>query len=703
MEDPSNLISIALDSLDEGVAILDRDGAVIFANTAWIRFGQEYGDSHPNCYAIGTNFLLQCKAEMNLPAGQFANAAYAGIADVLAGRRTQFELDYPCRTHSEERWCHIRVNRMAPPYQGAVLYHKNITSEKITSIKLDQQFRLYKVLSEANWALIHGNDPVEILERICRSLVETGGMRMAWFGIVQDSVVVPLHAYGSGVEYLVGIDISASDDSPIGRGPTGIACRTLQPVWCQDFLNDPRTAPWWERAKRFGWASSASVPTRVRGVTRVMTMYSGVKNAFDPEVCELLLTLSSDITYALESFAEAEERRQIESQLRELQKMEALGTLAGGIAHDFNNILGAILGNVSLAISDCAENPSALESLQEIERSAVRARDLVSQILTFSRKGRVQREVVELRKVILDSARFLRTSLPADIQVQMPPQMESVKVWGNAVQLEQVMLNVGTNAAHAISDKSGSISFDLRVVHISRESQSLAIGRQSGMYAQIAVHDNGVGMDEATLNRIFEPFFTTKPVGHGTGIGLSIVHGIVTSHDGWVSVQSEPGVGTSFEIYLPLFSDPVNREPKPVEPLDSTPVERPLRILYLDDDEAMGFLTERLFRRSGVEITCFQEPERAIQAFAAEPFGFDLVITDYKMPRISGFQVVAALREIRPEVPVAITSGYITEKMELDAQQLGVSYLIHKPNSVEEFTQVISDILAKEQGAEKTD
>jgi len=426
------------------------------------------------------------------------------------------------------------------------------------------------------------------------------------------------------------------------------------------------------------------------------------------------------------SYADITERRraeaardQLQAQLRESQKMEALGTLAGGIAHDFNNIVATIMGNVELARQDLGPVHAALESLEEIRKASARAKELVRQILAFGRRQRSARTVIALEPVVTDSARFLRTMLPAGVTLCVDCAAGLPAVLADENQIQQVLLNLCANAWQALQGQvqPGVIRIRLEQCTLNAVSDKDAQW-QSGAEPMapppsrgicLSVSDNGCGMDTQTRARIFEPFFTTKPVGEGTGLGLSVVHRIVEDHDASIAVHSEPGAGASFRIQFPEArasdSPSLTRGSAPAAP--SAPDEpiagagtagasrtHAARILYVDDDESIIFLMTRLLQRQGYRVSGYTDARAAVAAMRAAGSQFDLAITDYNMPGMSGLEVVRALREIRPALPVALASGYITEELRAQALAAGVSELIYKPNTMDELCKAVARLAA---------
>jgi PAS domain S-box-containing protein len=365
-------------------------------------------------------------------------------------------------------------------------------------------------------------------------------------------------------------------------------------------------------------------------------------------------------------------RHSLEQQVREAQKMEAIGTLAGGIAHDFNNILGAILGNVALARDDLAQGQPAQERLEQIGRSARRARSLVQQILTYSRRQQQQRVPQDLRALLEEAVALLRATVPARVALAAELPARPVIVMGDATELTQVLINLGTNAWQALHDEAGSVGFGLAC--------------EDG-WAHVWVRDTGCGMDAQTQARIFEPFFTTKPVGSGTGLGLSVVQGIVRSHGGTIALESAPGQGSTFHLRLPLAPEapPGRTGPLLANDAGTAPAGHGERVLYLDDDEVMMTVAAAMMQRWGYHVTPMHEAAAALLAVRTDPQAFDLVITDFNMPMLSGIEVLRELRRLAPQLPVILTSGYISDEMRQEALDSGAAGVVRKENLQDEL------------------
>ncbi len=391
--------------------------------------------------------------------------------------------------------------------------------------------------------------------------------------------------------------------------------------------------------------------------------------------------------------AEAQQRA-LEAQLRESQKMEAIGTLAGGVAHDFNNLLAAILGNLALAREDVGSGHIAQESLAEINRAAIRARQLVQQILAFSRRQTQELQRQPLLPLVEEALRLLRSLLPAAVQLNTRLGHAPLPVLADATQIQQVLMNLCTNAWQAMDGQPGGITVALRMAYVDA-SQALQLGNtEPGAYACLSVADNGPGMDEDTQRRIFEPFFTTKAPGSGTGLGLSVVHGIVKAHRGVISVHSAPGEGARFDVYLPLASDADAADAMPPAPGPMpAPAVAGRHVVYVDDYEALVFLAARLLRKHGYRVSTFTSGEEALAWFQANNDPVDLLVTDQNMPGMSGVELAEAVLRSRPGQRVAIVSGHVNDALVQQAHAAGVTDVLGKQDSMDALAEAVRKLL----------
>jgi PAS domain S-box-containing protein len=384
-------------------------------------------------------------------------------------------------------------------------------------------------------------------------------------------------------------------------------------------------------------------------------------------------------------------QQSLEVQLRQSQKMEAIGTLAGGVAHDFNNILGAIMGCAELARMDSAGNPAVLENLDDLLKASHRAKDLVRQILTFSRQQNQERRVIQLQPVLHESLRLLRAALPASVELRPNIDDAAPPVFADAGLVQQIVMNLATNAAQAIGQRSGHVDISLARCVVDpillRRHQDL----RAGPCVRLQVRDDGVGMAPTILERIFEPFFTTKGPGQGTGLGLSVVHGIVRSHDGVILVDSKPGVGTTFDIYLPIARQPADQS---VLPGGTVPGARGSeRILLIDDEVSLLKVGEKILRNTGYDVTACTNPAEAVEIFRQSPSAFSLVITDYAMPGQNGAELARQIFAIRPGTRIVVCTGYTSDLTRDQALKLGFCDLLQKPVEMDTICRTVRQAL----------
>jgi len=384
-----------------------------------------------------------------------------------------------------------------------------------------------------------------------------------------------------------------------------------------------------------------------------------------------------------------------QDQIRQMQKMEALGQLAGGIAHDFNNLLTAILGNADLATTKLAGNDPARTNLSRIQEAGRRASSLVQQILAFTRQQDVVRTVQPITPIVEEALTLLRATLPAGINLNHRIVPDTPPALINATQIHQILMNLCTNSWHAIGDDPGEITVELKPVTLTEPLHSLQTTLPPGRYACVSVRDTGCGMTQDTLERIFDPFFTTKQQGHGTGLGLSVVHGIMQQHNGAIMVESAPGRGTTFVLYFPATtaaSDSIGEEDLVAPPHR---VESPgaCHLLYVDDEEMLVELVKARFQPLGYRVTGSTNPQEAVEAVRADPDSFDVVVTDYNMPEMSGLEVARRVSSIRQTLPVLLVSGYLTPENHAAALAAHVKDIVYKPTMLRELEPAISRLL----------
>jgi nitrogen-specific signal transduction histidine kinase/CheY-like chemotaxis protein len=395
-------------------------------------------------------------------------------------------------------------------------------------------------------------------------------------------------------------------------------------------------------------------------------------------------------------------RKRLEETLLQSHKMEALGTLAGGVAHDFNNILMIIAANAQLAMSELPADHPLQQSLDTIEKASARAANLVRQILTFSRKESPGRKVIPLQPEVEEGVKLLRATLPARIEIRAEYALGVPFVSADPTQVHQILMNLGANAAHAMGESSGLIELRLEGVNIVPDPAQMVAGLSEGPYTRLSFKDNGCGMGKDILSRIFEPFFTTKGVGQGTGLGLAVVHGIMKSHGGAVTAYSERGRGTIFHLYFPAAKQPAGgADAGPKQPSE-VPLGHGERILYVDDEEALVTVIKQRLENLGYVVTACTDPREALELFHARPLEFDAVITDVSMPHLTGAELASMIGKVRPDLPVAMASGYFRPEDHEAAARLGIRELISKPYQLAELGRTLQRVFAPALAGQKT-
>ncbi len=407
---------------------------------------------------------------------------------------------------------------------------------------------------------------------------------------------------------------------------------------------------------------------------------------------DYLIAVAEDITRR--KLAEANQA-QLETQLRQAQKMEAIGTLAGGIAHDFNNILAAIIPCAHLAKEDAGQNPAVQEGLDQILKAAERAKGLVQQILAFSRQQKQERRSIQLQPVVQEALKLLRSALPATIEIDARIEEAAPPVLADPVQMHQVLMNLATNAAHAMRGQSGRLTVELGVLTATEWLCRQLPDLRPGPCVCLRVRDNGHGMDEATLKRVFDPFFTTKGPGEGTGLGLAVVHGIVKNHDGAIDVSSALGRGTEFTIYLPALP-PANPVPAAAPPVPAAAGSRPGRgehILFVDDEPALCTVGRKGLERMGFQVTTRPNAMEAFADFEAHPDRYDAVVTDLTMPGMTGMDLAMRILQLKPGAVILLTTGHGGVWTPEAVRRLGIAELIPKPLSPTTLAEAVSRAL----------
>ncbi len=387
-----------------------------------------------------------------------------------------------------------------------------------------------------------------------------------------------------------------------------------------------------------------------------------------------------------------EEKKKLEAQLQQAQKMESIGTLAGGIAHDFNNILSPIILYAEMVLEDISEDSPLRFSIEEIYRASLRAKDLVKQILTFSHQAEQEKIPLKISPIVKEALKLLRASLPSTIEIRQNIEVKDSVVLADPTKIHQILMNLCTNAAHSMRDRGGVLEVSLVDVVLHSDDIDHPGDLDPGQYTKLTVSDTGHGIEPAIMERIFDPYFTTQEKGKGTGLGLSVVHGIVNTHGGHISVYSEPGKGARFDVFLPLFdSADIKAEIISLDKLAAGDEH----ILLVDDEKVVVDVVQQMLERLGYQVTVRTSSIEALEVFRASKDKFDLVITDLTMPNMTGDKLAGELMNIRPDIPIIICTGF-SEKMSKErAEALGIKGLLMKPIVKSDLAKTVRELIDK--------
>ena len=436
-----------------------------------------------------------------------------------------------------------------------------------------------------------------------------------------------------------------------------------------------------------GFALDLRMKMKSGGWKWVSTRGKAVEKDADGKALRMVGTLT-DITERKQA---EEERKNMQAQLQQAQKMETIGTLAGGIAHDFNNILTAILGYAEMARESSQAGSMAANDLDQVVKASHRAKELVKQILAFSRQDETERIPLQPSLIIKEASKMLRSSLPATIDIKLDLDPESGFIMADPTQIHQILMNLCTNAYHAMEETGGTLSISLKKEHLIWDDLIDKPNLQAGNFVRLTISDTGFGIAPEIRDRIFEPYFTTKEIGRGTGMGLAIIHGIVKGYGGHVSCDSQPGEGAVFHVYLPVIADAALSEKTQVDQIQLGNE----RILFIDDEKIIADMGKSMLERLGYQVTIRTNSMEALTTFQNQPEDFDLVITDQTMPDMTGSDLARRMLQLRPGIPIILCTGYSSIVSEEKARSLGIQGFALKPFAKKQIASLVREVLDK--------
>ena len=477
---------------------------------------------------------------------------------------------------------------------------------------------------------------------------------------------------------------------------TRVACEKLR-LSRHDMLNQttmdiisPEHAPFWpERMDELRRLRHIIFETALKAEDGTIVPVEASCRAIEYDNQPAVLTIARDITERIEA---EKEKAKLRSQLRQAQKMEAIGTLAGGIAHDFNNILQSIFGYTEIASIHASQGKDPNEALDNILTASQRAKGLINQILSFSRQSEQEKQTVQINLIVKEVLKLIRASLPATIEIKGRNLNSDAVVEADPIQIHQVMMNLCSNAHHAMREGGGVLEVKLSDIDIDREKAAQCGGIQEGPYIELTIRDSGHGIPTEYMDRIFDPYFTSKEKGEGTGLGLAVVHGIISSHGGAITVESEISKGTAFHVIFPK-KNKISAQDKPAAVDAPGRQEGTERILFIDDEPALIDIGKEILSTLGYDVTPCTASDEALDLFKADPERFDLVITDLTMPKMTGDLLAQELMRMRPEIPVILFTGYSDLVSRERFNKLGIRDCLMKPLTRKDLAESIRRVL----------
>ena len=627
------------DSLIEHLAVLDAQGVIIAVNRAWERFAEENGAPDLATSSLGMNYLAVCEKAAGLPHGEEAIAVRDGILSVLNRVRPAFSIEYPCDTPDEKRWFEIHVSPLRGSRKGVVVAHLNITPRKQAEAMILESEARYAQLAEQSSTVAWEVDAQGLYTYVSQ------GSEAVW-GYRPDELINRKHFY----------DLHPEAGREAFKTSAFATFAQKQPF--RNFANLILT-----QDGRQMWVSTTGTP--LLNAEGALCGYRGS---------------DTDIT----------ERKTMEEKLRRTERMEAIGTLASGVAHDLNNIIAPII--LSAEMLRAAEEPEVRECLlSSIEECATRGAAVVNQVLTFAKGSKGERTTLQLRSLIVEMDHFARSTFPRNITITSSIPSDLWPVKGDPVQIHQVLLNLCINARDALPE-GGALHLSAENREIDEAFAAMVPDAKTGDFAVLAVTDGGMGIPHESIAKIFEPFFTTKEVGRGTGLGLSSAMGIVRSHGGFLTVKSEVGRGTTFNVFLPRDTEST-AEQKPL-PKTEIPQERGGEtLLVVDDERAVVKTLSMALGNKGYKVLTALDGNEALTLYKEQAHEIALVLTDVMMPGMDGVALSRALKRINPQVKIIASTGQASETCQAELKALGVNGILHKPYDSKKLLAALQDAI----------
>lgn len=588
-----------------------------------------------------------------------------------------------------------RISRLGPVVKRALKKTEEQRERRRMQKQIIHLNSVLKAIRRINQLVVLEKVGDSLLRKACDAMVEARGYNGVWLGFLGDEKVFAT-VKGSGL----GADISRFREHVIaGDHPSCIekALDGKDPIIIMDKFRECGDCFFKSACK--GKEAAIIHVANGRKLYGLLAILFAPNVFVDDEEKELLKEVAADIGLGLYNIDLQEERKKAEeedakirAQLQKAQKMEAIGTLAGGIAHDLNNILFPILGYTEMILQDVSGDSPHKQGLIAILQGAKRAEKLVQQILAFSRQKNHELKPVKIQLVINEALKLINSTLPSTIETIQNIKSDCGLVLADPTQIHQIVMNLCTNAFHAMEETGGKLTVTLKEVELAAEDvKDKAI--TPGMYVCLTVSDTGTGMDQSVINRIFDPYFTTKENDKGTGLGLAVVHGIVKSHGGHISLYSEPGKGTEFHVCLPLIK--TGEETTKVE--TDMPIQKGNeRILIVDDEDIIVQMEKYMLEQLGYHVTTRTSSTDALEAFKVNPDTFDLVITDMTMPNMTGDKLAVEIMKIRSDMPVILCTGFSEMMSKEKTESIGIKGFLMKPIVMKDFSNMIRKVLDKE-------